>query len=134
MQRIHIHINVANLDQSITFYQQLLGAQPTKVKADYAQWLLDEPAVNLAISTRSRELGVSHLGLQAADSVAWQSLTAQTSGLGAGLQESNTTCCYAKSDKIWYQDPQGISWECFYTKAQTQEYGSAIKQPKLCCG
>ena len=64
MKRFHIHVGVEKLDESIRFYNALFGAEPVKTKTDYAKWLLDDPRVNFAISTRASKKGVDHLGIQ----------------------------------------------------------------------
>lgn len=138
MNRFHVHINVADLDISIKFYSELFGVSPLVKHHDYAKWMLDDPQLNFAISTgRSTTLGIAHLGLQAADK---SSLAAIGSRLNAAdavtLAESNTTCCYAQSDKFWAEDPQGVRWETFHTHGAATIYGggSHAGEPPKCCG
>ena len=64
MKRIHVHVGVENLPNAIQFYSALFATQPTVVKADYAKWMLDDPRVNFAISTRGKQPGLDHLGIQ----------------------------------------------------------------------
>lgn len=124
MKRLHVHVAVDNLQQSIKFYSGMFAAEPTVVKPDYAKWMLDDPRVNFAISQRGREAGVNHLGIQveSADELAEMQgrlTTLQT----ALLEEPNASCCYAKSDKYWVNDPSGIAWETFHTLDSIPVYG-----------
>lgn len=116
MKRFHVHLNVADLAASIAFYNRLFAAQPARVEADYAKWMLSDPPVNFAISTRGSEPGLDHLGIQVdhADDLAALKAQAQSADM-ALLDEGETTCCYARSDKYWVTDPQGVAWEQFHT-------------------
>jgi lactoylglutathione lyase len=116
MKRFHVHLHVDNLDQSIGFYSRLFAAEPTRVESDYAKWMLDDPRINFAISTRGSRPGIDHLGFQADDPAELAELKARAvSADRALLDEGETTCCYARSDKHWVTDPQGIAWEHFHT-------------------
>ncbi|MFT3859094.1 MAG: ArsI/CadI family heavy metal resistance metalloenzyme [Aquabacterium sp.] len=117
MKRFHVHIHVEDLDRNIAFYSKMFGAQPARVEADYAKWMLDEPAVNFAISTRGHgHLGLDHLGIQVDDEADLATLKAQAQSADLALiDEGATTCCYARSDKHWVIDPQGLPWEHFRT-------------------
>jgi len=114
--RFHVHIHVADLDANLRFYSQLFGAQPTVHKHDYAKWMLDDPRVNFAISTdKDGALGIAHLGLQADSERSLAAIGARLQAADAvSLAETGTTCCYARSDKFWAQDPQGLQWESFH--------------------
>lgn len=116
MKRFHVHLHVQDLHQSIGFYSKLFAAEPTRTESDYAKWMLEDPPVNFAISTRGHEPGIDHLGIQtdSADDLAELKARAQAADL-ALLDEGATTCCYAKSEKHWITDPQGIAWEHFHT-------------------
>ncbi len=116
MKRFHVHLNVADLAGSIRFYQELFGAEPSVRKPDYAKWMLEDPPVNFAISTRGASTGLDHLGFQvsSADELAGLKAQAQSADM-ALLDEGETTCCYARSDKYWITDPQGVAWEQFHT-------------------
>ncbi len=140
MKRFHVHVNVEEIDSSIRFYSTLFGTEPTVVKSDYAKWMLEDPRVNFAISQRGRELGVDHLGIQAEDE---SELTAISDRLHAAdavaLAENATTCCYARSDKYWAEDPQGVRWESFYTHSVATTYTNASAETATdeanpCCG
>lgn len=120
MKRFHLHMGVENLDESIRFYTALFGASPTKTKPDYAKWLLDDPHINFAISTRAKK-GVDHLGIQVEED---RELTEVRERLRAKdvtlADEGETVCCYARSDKSWVQDPSGIAWETYRTMEDVQ--------------
>ncbi|ASM76783.1 glyoxalase [Vitreoscilla filiformis] len=116
MKRFHVHLHVADLAASIAFYAKLFDAAPSRVEADYAKWMLDDPAVNFAISTRGHEPGLDHLGFQTDDPAELAALKARAQAADlALLDEGATTCCYAQSEKHWITDPQGIAWEHFHT-------------------
>jgi hypothetical protein len=133
MMRFHVHVSVDDLDQSMRFYSSLFAAQPTVVKPDYAKWMLDNPRVNFAISKRGRNVGITHLGIQAENQ---QELAEVSQRLKAAkrpvLIQKGARCCYAEGDKNWVDDPQGISWEAFLTHGEIATFGadtSATAQP-----
>jgi len=116
MKRFHVHLHVQDLPQSIAFYSRLFAAQPTRVEADYAKWMLDDPRVNFAISTRGSQPGLDHFGFQVDDAHELAELKARAQSADLALQdEGQTTCCYARSEKHWITDPQGVAWEHFHT-------------------
>ena len=117
MKRLHVHVSVDDLAQSTRFYSTLFAAEPTVVKDDYVKWMLDDPRVNFAISTRAgRAAGISHLGIQAEDETELAEVYDRLSRAERPIIEAKaTTCCYAKSDKQWIADPQGVPWETFLT-------------------
>ena len=116
MNRLHVHVAVADLDQSIAFYRTLFGTAPSVVEPDYAKWMLDDPRINFAISTRGQRTGLGHLGFQTdtADELATLREAADKAEMSL-LDEGRTTCCYARSDKYWIVDPSGVAWEQFHT-------------------
>jgi catechol 2,3-dioxygenase-like lactoylglutathione lyase family enzyme len=116
MKRFHVHLHVDDLDKSIAFYSKLFAAEPARREGDYAKWMLQDPPVNFAISTRGAAAGIDHLGIQTdnAEELGELKARAQSADL-ALLDEGETTCCYARSDKHWITDPQGIAWEHFHT-------------------
>ncbi len=126
MKRFHVHLGVADLDQSIRFYSDLFGAPPTVRKDDYAKWMIEDPRVNFAISTRGGEVGVNHLGLQAdsADELAGIREHFAAADQASLQDEPNASCCYAKSDKHWVTDPQGIPWEGYHTLGEVRFFNS----------
>ena len=116
MKRFHIHLSVQDLPKSIGFYSALFGAPPTVQKSDYAKWMLDDPCVNFAISKRGAAPGLNHLGLQVDSNDELLALRQQLSMANIdAIEQRDTACCYARSDKHWTEDPQGIAWETFHT-------------------
>ena len=124
MKRLHVHLGVTDLDRSVAFYSTLFGAAPTVAKADYAKWMLDDPRVNFAISAGNPHKGVEHLGIQVESG---EELSEVYGRLKAAdrpmLEEGATTCCYAKSEKSWIADPDGVVWEAFLTSGEATVYG-----------
>ena len=117
MKRFHVHVGVADLEQSIRFYSRLFGVDPTVRKADYAKWMIDDPRLNFAISSRGGPRGVNHLGLQVDEASELADLREHFAAADAAsvVDELAANCCYAKSDKHWVTDPQGIPWEGYHT-------------------
>lgn len=134
MKRFHVHLHVDDLAKSIAFYSKLFAAEPARVEADYAKWMLDDPRVNFAISTRGAQPGIDHLGIQADDAAELAALKerAQAADM-ALLDEGQTTCCYARSDKHWVTDPQGIAWEQFHTLANIPVFREHAPAAAACC-
>ena len=126
MKRLHIHVHVDDLTASVAFYSKLFAAEPARVEADYAKWMLDDPRVNFAISTRGTKAGVDHLGFQVDDATELAELAKRAEAADmALLDQGETTCCYARSDKHWVLDPQGIAWEHFHTLDGAPVYGES---------
>jgi catechol 2,3-dioxygenase-like lactoylglutathione lyase family enzyme len=124
MKRLHVHVSVSDISQSVGFYSALFAAQPVVVKPDYAKWLLDDPRVNFAISTRGREVGLDHLGIQVESPEELHDVYGRLRQAGGViLEQGETTCCYAKSEKSWIDDPAGIAWETFHTTGESVVYG-----------
>jgi catechol 2,3-dioxygenase-like lactoylglutathione lyase family enzyme len=124
MKRLHVHVAVDDLTQSIGFYSALFAARPSVVKSDYAKWMLDDPRVNFAISARGRQAGLDHLGIQVKDPDELRQVYARLRNAGGNvIEQGQTTCCYAKSEKTWIDDPAGIAWETFLTAGESIDYG-----------
>jgi catechol 2,3-dioxygenase-like lactoylglutathione lyase family enzyme len=124
MKRLHVHVAVKNLDASIGFYSQLFAAEPTVRKPDYAKWMLEDPRVNFAISQRGVHPGVQELGIQAESREELEDLYSRLKRTDRPVREEGaTTCCYAKSEKSWIEDPQGQQWEIFLTAGESTVYG-----------
>ena len=141
MKRMHVHVAVDDLEQSIGFYSALFATQPSVIKSDYAKWMLDDPGVNFAISARGRAAGRDHLGIQVEDKDELNEVYARLHKAGGDvIEQGQTTCCYAKSEKSWIDDPAGISWETFFTTGESTDYGTSfqkgprIAHAKACCG
>ena len=140
MKRLHVHVGVEDLDQSIHFYSTLFGAQPTVTKSDYAKWMLDDPRVNFAISAGNHaRKGIEHLGIQVESQAELGEVYGRLKAADRPvLEEGQTTCCYAKSEKSWISDPDGVVWEAFLTKGEATVYGDspaldAIGNESKCC-
>jgi catechol 2,3-dioxygenase-like lactoylglutathione lyase family enzyme len=139
MKRFHVHVGVQNLEQSIAFYSNLFGAEPALRKPDYAKWMLDEPRLNFAISQRDTDnVGVNHLGLQAESAGELGGIRERFDAAGGSsiVDEPGVHCCYAKGDKHWVTDPQGIAWEAFHTLESTPFYNASTGDdatPDACC-
>ncbi|MXO67367.1 glyoxalase/bleomycin resistance/dioxygenase family protein [Altererythrobacter marinus] len=124
MKRLHIHVGVDDLERSIGFYSTLFGAEPTLTRDDYAKWMLDDPRVNFAISSGNAHKGVEHLGIQVEDAQELGEVFARLKAADRPLvEEGQTTCCYARSEKSWVADPQGVMWEAFLTTGESTVYG-----------
>jgi len=124
MKRLHVHVSVDDLPHSIGFYSALFAADPAVIKTDYAKWMLDDPRVNFAISTRGRQAGLDHLGIQVENAGELQEVYARLRKAGGNvIEQGQTACCYAKSEKSWIDDPAGIAWETFLTTGESITYG-----------
>lgn len=136
MKRMHLHIAVTDLTQSIEFYNTVFGTEPSVKKDDYAKWLLDDPAVNFAISSRGAKTGIDHIGIQAesAEELAELKSRMESAELAMVSQEG-TTCCYAQSDKHWVQDPTGIAWETYHTLGSSPTFNdeTSAASDSACC-
>jgi catechol-2,3-dioxygenase len=138
MKRFHLHIGVNDLEKSVKFYSTLFGQEPAKVKNDYAKWMLEDPRINFAISTRSKKLGLDHLGIQVDENEELKEITARLKNADLGVfDEGETTCCYAKSEKAWVQDPAGIAWETYQTMEDAEMFSekkeATDKSDSACC-
>jgi len=139
MKRLHVHVAVRDLQQSIRFYSTLFAAQPTVTKEDYAKWQLDDPRVNFAVSTRGKKAGLDHLGIQAENDAELEEIGTRLAQADVALTpQKGASCCYAKSDKYWTLDPQGIAWESFHTLDSVPVYGEdtaarAAERKGACC-
>ena len=141
MKRLHVHVAVDDLQRSVGFYSALFAAQPAVLKPDYAKWMLDDPRVNFAISTRGRQAGLDHLGIQAESGDELQEIYARLHQAGGTIvAQGQTCCCYAKSEKSWIDDPAGIAWETFRTTGESTDYGdesgervARMAHEKSCC-
>ena len=124
MKRMHLHVSVPDLTQSIQFYETLFGAPPSVVKDDYAKWMLEDPRVNFAISQRGGASGVEHVGIQTESPAELSALAARLKAAGAQtFDERAVICCYARGDKTWVRDPAGVRWETFFTFGEATSYG-----------
>ncbi|HZR36372.1 MAG TPA: ArsI/CadI family heavy metal resistance metalloenzyme [Nevskia sp.] len=131
MNRFHVHVSVDDLQQNIRFYSAMFGAPPTVEKPDYAKWMLEDPRVNFAISRRGAAAGLNHLGFQVETQDELQALRRRVDAAAiAARDETGAGCCYARSDKYWVQDPQGIAWETFHTLGEIPVFGGDAAPPQ----
>ena len=134
MKRFHVHVSVDDLDANVQFYSTVFGAPPTLLKSDYAKWMMDDPRVNFAISKRGLKPGVDHLGLQVESDTELTALREQVAAAEiAALAQVDAACCYARSDKYWITDPQGIAWETFQTLDSIPVYGGTPRADSTVC-
>jgi lactoylglutathione lyase len=134
MKRFHVHVGVTDLAASIEFYSKLFDSAPAVVEDDYAKWMLDEPRINFAISTRSGKNGLDHLGFQADSEEELDILHQRVEAAkGPVIEQKGTACCYAESDKYWTVDPAGIAWESFHTLGRVPVFGEQAAGGSACC-
>ena len=141
MKRFHVHVAVNDITANVRFYSQMFGAEPSVLKPDYAKWMLEDPRINFAISTRAgRATGINHLGLQVDSDDELRGMRSQLAAADAALVEENAVnCCYAKSDKYWVTDPQGIPWETWHSLGSVSMFdddvGTSTASPQAsgCC-
>ena len=125
MKRFHVHVAVTDLEQSIRFYSALFGTEPAVKKPDYAKWMLEDPRLNFAISNRCAKTGIDHLGLQAENGAELEEIGTRLAQADVSTTpQKGVSCCYAKSDKYWTIDPQGVAWESFHTLDSAPMYGA----------
>jgi catechol 2,3-dioxygenase-like lactoylglutathione lyase family enzyme len=128
MKRFHMHVAVQDLDRSVRFYSTLFGTEPTVRKPDYAKWMLDDPRVNFAISTRLGKAGIDHVGIQAENEAELEDVRARLARADqAYVTQKDAACCYARSNKYWVEDPQGIAWEAWHTLEEIPIYGTGTR-------
>jgi hypothetical protein len=138
MKRFHVHVHVDDLQKNIAFYSAMFHAEPTRIEGDYAKWMLDDPRINFAISSRGRKPGVGHLGFQVDSQEELAELKANAQSADMALfDQGQASCCYARSDKYWVTDPQGVAWEQFHTLGNIPlfdgEEGASCAKAKSCC-
>lgn len=141
MKRLHVSVAVSDIDISVRFYAMLFGAEPTVLKGDYAKWMLEDPRVNFSISSRGTHKGVDHLGIQVEDDAELAAVAGRLARAGESVHEQKaTTCCYARSNKAWVHDPEGVAWETFHTFGASTVHGedraddaAAESEASACC-
>jgi len=134
IKRFHVHVAVNDLDASIRFYSTVFGMSPTVLKPDYAKWMMDDPRINFAVSKRGLQPGIDHLGIQVESEKELASLREQVSAAEiSAFEQTDTVCCYARSDKYWIADPQGTAWETFHTLDSAPVYGDGSRTPQTVC-
>ncbi len=132
MKRMHLHVGVEDIEQSVKFYSTLFAAEPTVRKPDYVKWMLEDPRVNFAITPTSHTAkGVEHIGIQVETPEELADVHERLKSAGRPvLEEGATTCCYAQSEKNWITDPDGIIWETFLTNGEATVYGDKLQVAK----
>jgi catechol 2,3-dioxygenase-like lactoylglutathione lyase family enzyme len=139
MKRFHIHLSVEDLDQNIRFYSTLFGCPPSVRHDDYAKWMLDDPRINFAISNRSAQAGLDHLGIQAENEQELKDIKQRLDATQRPVEsQEQAACCYMRSDKYWITDPQGIAWESFHSLAEIPTFNDKTapsdgENPFACC-
>jgi len=134
MKRFHVHVIVKDLADSVQFYSNVFGMPPTVHKPDYVKWMVDDPRINFAISLRGLKPGIDHLGVQVESDAELTALRDQVAAAEiAALDQANSVCCYARSDKYWTTDPQGIAWETFHTLESVPVYGDTLRAESAAC-
>ena len=136
MKRLHVHVSVEDVAASVRFYSTLFALEPTVLKCDYAKWMLEDPRVNFAISKRGDDVGIRHLGIQVEDHAELTEVYSRLARARAPvLDEGSTTCCYARSEKSWIEDPQGVKWETFLTVGESTTYctDEPVLASSRCC-
>lgn len=136
MSRFHMHVAVSDLERSIRYYNAVFGAEPTLRRTDYARWSLEEPRIHFAISSRGDHTGLDHVGIQAESAAELAALQARLAAADiAGAAQPDAACCYARSDKYWSRDPEGIAWEAFHTLASIPTFGAGqeTRSAQSCC-
>ncbi len=135
MMRFHIHVGVKDLNQSVRFYSTLFGQEPSKLKSDYAKWMLEDPKLNFAISTLTGETGVNHLGIQVENPEELSEITTRLENADLTLHDQGeTTCCYSKSNKAWVFDPTGVPWETYQNMGDADVYSEPRDESEgECC-
>lgn len=125
MQRIHIGLEVADLERSVAFYTQMFGCDPIVLQDDYAKWAPEEPRVNFSVTSRGGEpAGSCHFGIEVADKDQLDTISDRLAQAGEKIiPTGKTECCYHKSEKTWVIDPDANRWETFYSTGVHTEYG-----------
>ncbi len=134
MKRFHVHVGVTDIASAVAFYSRLFDAEPAVVESDYAKWMLDEPRINFAVSTRAGKTGLDHLGFQADSEEELNELHQRVqAAAGPVVEQKGAACCYAESDKYWTVDPAGIAWESFHTLGRVPVFGGKAAEGSACC-
>jgi len=131
--RAHLSLNVRNVAESVVFYSKVFGVKPQKQSAAYAKFDLQAPPLNFSMQSGAGELSrVSHFGIEVDsddEMMRWQKRLTEL-GL-VNLIETNTPCCFARQDKIWFSDPDGNRWEVFHVREQLPV--KTAEEKSACC-
>jgi catechol 2,3-dioxygenase-like lactoylglutathione lyase family enzyme len=127
MNTFHLSLDVPDLDEAVEFYRRLFGIDPAKEKPDYAKFELSDPPVAFALQTSSRA-GLSHLGIRVDSTQEVEAASTRLSESGlATSEERDTSCCYARQDKVWVADPAGHEWEIYTVLEDVEELGACCE-------
>lgn len=134
MKKFHIHMGVKELKPAIGFYSALFGEKPVKEKPDYAKWEPKDTNIVFAVSTRAQTLGVDHLGFRVETEEELKAISERLKRADLGVyDEGETTCCYAKSNKAWVNDPTGTPWEAYQNMEDVNIFHEAKNDESACC-
>ncbi|GAA4981601.1 ArsI/CadI family heavy metal resistance metalloenzyme [Pseudonocardia tropica] len=125
MSRVQLALRVSDLEGSIAFYRSLFGVEPAKIRPGYANFAVAEPPLKLVlIEGEAGATVLDHLGVEVEETAAVREATERLSGLGLATQvEDDTTCCYARQDKVWVRGPGDEPWEVYAVTADAPYYG-----------
>jgi catechol 2,3-dioxygenase-like lactoylglutathione lyase family enzyme len=134
--RIHLALNTCHFQESLEFYEALLGVKPSKIKPGYAKFEPDTPTLNLTLNETRKVAGnrINHLGIQVHTKAAVSQQRERLTALGFNtLVEEGTTCCYALQDKVWARDPDGNAWETFIVLEDSDLERVEVPEKKTAC-
>jgi catechol 2,3-dioxygenase-like lactoylglutathione lyase family enzyme len=125
----HVSVYVRSIPDAVEQYRKILGIEPAKVRHDYAKFELTDPPVIFSLNVGGAPGTLSHLGIRYPDtgSVASELVRTKNGGLPS-FQQEGTTCCYAKADKFWVRDGDGIPWEMYTLLADADAETAADAQ------
>src|SRR3954447_24945663 len=136
--KLHVSLDVKNIEESIRFYSSLLDMKPTKLRPGYAKFDADFPAVNLTLQEKDHCClqGLSHMGIRVPSLADVASTKSRLNAAGFKTEdEMGSTCCSALQDKVWTQDPSGYRWEVYVFRGDIEDESHGDKSgtaPKCC--
>src|SRR5947209_6428781 len=134
MSRLQLALNVSDVDEAVAFYTKLFGVEPAKRRPGYANFAVVDPPLKLVLVENSAAVTrLNHLGVEVESSE--EVGAAQVRLQGAGLAttvEDDVTCCYARQDKVWVDDPDGAPWE-IYTVLADADAPLPAAAADVCC-
>ena len=135
MSRVQLALNVSDLEQAVSFYSKLFGAEPAKRRPGYANFAIDEPPLKLVLFEGAGAGGtLNHLGVEVPTAGDVKTATSRLSGEGLPtLIEDDVECCYAVQDKVWVSDPDGARWEVYTVLGDATSAGPAEEGACSCC-
>ena len=130
--RLQLALNVDDIDQAVDFYSKIFDAEPAKRKPGYANFSIENPPLKLVLfEAKGADERLNHLGVEVfeAEEVTAATDRLKTAGLAA-LVEDESTCCYAKQDKVWAVEPQGLRWEWYRVLEDSDTFGEDRRPQK----